>query len=92
MTKTEQMMGEKVMPRRGQGTVFVRPRSDIMLIGLMSIFSFLRCVTVSQKLALAAFLLVGLFDGVRYEHRPVWVRPYNENILSRVIWFDGDMA
>lgn len=84
---------EKIpVPLRGQGTVFVRPQPDIMLIGLMIFLSFLRFIRIFRKLALATILSFTLFEGVRYEHWPVWVRPYNENILSRVIWFDGDVA
>jgi hypothetical protein len=45
-----------------------------------------------KKLALAALVWAGGMDGIRYQYWPVWARPYNENILSRVIWFDGDMA
>lgn len=77
---------------KGQGTVFVRPRFGIISIIPMSFFTLFRFKNIAKKLILTTLLGIGLFEGVRYEHWPVWVRPYNENILSRVIWFDGDTA
>lgn len=44
-----------------------------------------------KKLALVALIMwSGGMGGVRYRFWPVWSRPYNENIISRIIWFQGD--
>jgi hypothetical protein len=44
-----------------------------------------RLTTRSIKV-LAFMLAMPVLDGLNYMFWPVWYRPYNENILSRVIY------
>ena len=96
MTKTKQMMAEKVMPQRGQGTVFVRPPASILLVGRMNILILLLPVTLAicpQAQATDRRWLNGeLFEGVPFRHWPVWSRPGNDNIISRLRWWAGNVA
>lgn len=79
---------KKELSLRGQGTVFVRPRSRILSLGQMRfLILILLAVATGQASAQAAerqWRNGELLDGVPMRHWPVWSRPGNDNVLSRV--------
>ena len=96
MTKTDRINMKKVMPPRGQGTVFVRPLKSILSLGRMNLLVLLLpALLVVCPSALAAdrnWLNDELFEGMPLRHWPVWSRPGNDNILSRIRWGADDVA
>ena len=96
MTKTDRINMKKVMPPRGQGTVFVRPLRSILSLGQMKILTLLLPVTLAlcpqAQATERAWLNKELLEGVPLRHWPVWSRPGNDNILSRIRWEADDVA
>lgn len=77
-----------LMPSKGQGTVFVRPLSRILSFGRMRILIFTLVATAAGQVPVQAserhWWNGELLDGVPLRHWPVWARPGNDNVLSRV--------
>ena len=96
MTKTGRIIMKNMMPPRGQGTVFVRPLRSILSLGRMNfLVLLLSALLVVCPSALAAdrnWLNDELFEGMPLRHWPVWSRPGNDNILSRIRWGADDVA
>jgi len=96
MTKSDRINAEKFIPPRGQGTVFVRPLRSILSIGRMKILVLLLPATLAlcppAQATERKWPNEELFEGMPFRHWPVWSRPGNENILSRIRWGADDVA
>ena len=96
MTKTDRINMKKVMPPRGQGTVFVRPLRSILSIGRMKILVLILPATLAlcppAQATEREWLNEELFEGMPLRHWPVWSRPGNDNILSRIRQGAEDVA
>jgi len=96
MTKTDRINMKKVMPLRGQGTVFVHPLKSILSLGRMNFLVLLLPVILAlcppAQATERKWLNDELFEGMPLRHWPVWSRPGNDNILTRIRQGAEDVA
>lgn len=96
MTQTDRKDEKKTVPPKGQGTVFVRPLLRILTLGRMNLLILLLpsvlAVSPPTLAVERSWLNDEIFEGMPFRHWPVWSRPGNDNILSRIRQGAEDVA